>query len=238
MSWLNSICSQTEGLRRIVAQELVGCHGPAPPSNPSSVSSSSKSSPSSVSGGDISSLSGSSSTSAATTSSEGLLSPTGSSRGRDVGGKRVGARRGIAGRVASNNDSRGTSSHPAPAAASEAADPVLFSQLPRVSARFGIDVDFDHLRVHETWNRGPTSVNGPYPASRNVPLGILVASDPLVARPLRLALHGLLMSLLVDQEFKRDFAIVFARLYEVPGFPYECASCPCYSGFDDDSWDI
>ena len=56
-----------------------------------------------------------------------------------------------------------------------------------------------------------------YEATRDAPLGVLVASDPMLARPLRLALHGLLMRLLVDQELKRDFALAFARLYEVGG---------------------
>ncbi|CAM9858010.1 unnamed protein product, partial [Hapterophycus canaliculatus] len=53
-----------------------------------------------------------------------------------------------------------------------------------------------------------------YRVARDAPLGVLLASDPMLARPLRLALHGLVMRLLVDQEFKRDFALAFARLYE------------------------
>lgn len=65
----------------------------------------------------------------------------------------------------------------------------------------------------------------PYRAARDAPLGVLVAADPMLARPLRQSLHGLLMRLLVDQEFKRDFALAFARLYEV-----RCCGAAAVSG--------
>lgn len=92
----------------------------------------------------------------------------------------------------------------------------------RRSVIFGLDVKRGHLYVHDgRWSSGGLGrgadgeTRGPFKALRDVPLAVLVASDPMLARPLRLALHGLLMRLLVDQEFKRDFALTFTRLYQV-----------------------
>lgn len=88
----------------------------------------------------------------------------------------------------------------------------------RHSDLFGLSTNLGYLWVSHT--RGGGSKPVPYQVSRDAPLGVLVAADPMLARPLRQSLHGLLMRLLVDQEFKRDFALAFARLYEV--------SCCCW----------
>lgn len=101
------------------------------------------------------------------------------------------------------------------------------------SVLFGLSTERGHLWVHDGRGGNPGGAGGwgagrggagaedeagngvPFRSLRDAPLGVLVATDPMLTRPLRLALHGLLMRLLVDQEFKRDFAIAFARLYEV-----------------------
>ncbi|CAN0048532.1 unnamed protein product, partial [Ectocarpus sp. 13 AM-2016] len=83
---------------------------------------------------------------------------------------------------------------------------------PRHSSMFGLSTNLGYLWVSHTRAGGSKVV--PYRVARDSPLGVLVASDPMLAKPLRLSLHGLLMRLLVDQEFKRDFALAFARLYE------------------------
>lgn len=86
---------------------------------------------------------------------------------------------------------------------------------------FGLSAERGHLWVNElAWGgeRGEVfPAAAPYRVVRNAPLGALIGTGPMLARPLRMALHGLLMRLLVDQEFKRDFALAFARLYEVWG---------------------
>lgn len=92
----------------------------------------------------------------------------------------------------------------------------------RESKVFGLSAEGGYLWVSHV--RGARDEAVPYRVARDVPLSVLVGSDPMLARPLRLALHGLLMRLLVDQEFKRDFALAFARLYEVRA--KECITAP------------
>ena len=88
------------------------------------------------------------------------------------------------------------------------------SWLTRHSELFGLSTKEGYLWARNTRGRF-SDRDTPDKATRDAPLGVLVAADPMLARPLRLALHGLLMRLLVDQELKRDFALAFARLYEV-----------------------
>ncbi|CAM9505740.1 unnamed protein product, partial [Phaeothamnion confervicola] len=52
-----------------------------------------------------------------------------------------------------------------------------------------------------------------WPPLAGIALAPLVLADPLLAPPLRASMHGLYMRLLVDPPFKRDFAVVFSRLY-------------------------
>ena len=168
LSWLGSLCSQTDGLRRVVAQELVAA-ARAPPS---------PSPPSPADGG------GSTPTKAAV-------------EGEAKGQGGAGAAAAAAGKAAGEESSPATQPQ----------------RQQRHSDVFGLSTNLGYLWVSHTRAGGSKAV--PYRVARDAPLGVLVAADPMLARPLRQSLHGLLMRLLVDQEFKRDFALAFARLYEV-----------------------
>lgn len=172
LSWLGSLCSQTDGLRRVVAQELVAAaRAPPSPSPPS---------PADGGGGG-----GSTPTKAAV---------EGEAKGQGGAGAAAAA---AAGKAAGEESSPATQQQ----------------QQQRHSDVFGLSTNLGYLWVSHTRAGGSKAV--PYRVARDAPLGVLVAADPMLARPLRQSLHGLLMRLLVDQEFKRDFALAFARLYEV-----------------------
>ena len=161
LTWLGSLCSQTDGLRRVVAQELVAATRLPTPANASPLSE----------------------------------TPLGSSAEEHSTSSRTGA----------GNGKRGSNWE-------------FNSSLWRRSDVFGLSAERGYLRVNRIRGDGdgiPAEAAAPYWAAREAPLGVLIGADPMLARPLRMALHGLLMRLLVDQEFKRDFALAFARLYEV-----------------------
>ncbi|CAM9192647.1 unnamed protein product [Ascophyllum nodosum] len=160
LTWLGSLCSQTDGLRRVVAQELVAATRLPTPANASPLSE----------------------------------TPLGSSAEEHSTSSRTGA----------GNGKRGSNWE-------------FNSSLWRRSDVFGLSAERGYLRVNRIRGDGdgiPAEAAAPYWAAREAPLGVLIGADPMLARPLRMALHGLLMRLLVDQEFKRDFALAFARLYE------------------------
>ncbi|CAM9929017.1 unnamed protein product, partial [Laminaria digitata] len=195
LKWLASLCSQTDGLRRVVAQELVAAPRPPPPS--ADASSPLKETPP---GGGMD---------AAAAAADGL---NGKGGGETRGGGGGGAGGGGGGAGAGGGGEGGADATATRDASVASWDSC--SWLTRHSELFGLSTKRGYLWVRQTRGTASSGRGVLYEATRDAPLGVLVAADPLLARPLRLALHGLLMRLLVDQELKRDFALAFARLYE------------------------
>lgn len=285
LSWLGSLCSQTDGLRRVVAQELVAAQRPPPPppapqmppaspgntTTPYATATAAAFAPSHAPyssspsvgeqlsptaravvglgiGSVVPAAAGSTTRAGAEGggsrgvgwvrggggwgrggggSSTGVAGGEGGWMGGGVGGGEIGG--GVAGGGVTRNAAResevideyslllsaaAATSAMAAEASSSSSSPGLHD---RRSAIFGLGSRGGYLWVDDGRGRGSAGggADRPYPASRDAPLGVLVAADPMLARPLRLALHELFMRLFVDQEFKRDFALAFARLYEV-----------------------
>lgn len=196
LNWLGSLCSQTDGLRRVVAQELVAASRFSQPFQLSG-------------GGGNKNASPLARSPSAAGASSNLTTGTGASGGEQRAGKGKAV-------MASSDTGSGEGDD-----GNEECDATWepYSSLEQGSDIFGLSAERGHLWVNQlVWGRDGGEVfpaAAPYRVVRDAPLGVLVGAGPMLARPLRMALHGLLMRLLVDQEFKRDFALAFARLYEV-----------------------
>lgn len=238
LTWLGFLSSQTDGLRRIVSQELVAAPQ-CPPPFPSPNASPTRMETSvvqEVGDGKEEQAAGAEAMKGESQKGFGNSEAEGRKMVRRVKAKEAGAATGASpeegkgGKDGIRNDSydgggRGTSS----GAPSWESHPSTSSPTPadRRSDLFGLSTEggylwASHVRAGGGGSRSSGDGGGgagdevvPYRVSKNAPLGVLLGSDPMLAKPLQQALHALVMKLLVDQEFKRNFALVFARLYEV-----------------------